>query len=57
MTGRMVRRLREGVLPAGITDIRWDGRDSNGHPVASGVYLIEAVHAEGRDVRKLTLIR
>ena len=47
----------EGVLPAGITDIPWDGRDAAGHTVASGVYFLEAIHAEGRDVRKVTLVR
>gem|GEM_PF-4447761 len=57
VTGRLVCRLREGVLPAGTTDIQWDGRDAAGHTVASGVYLLEAVHAEGRQVRKLTLVR
>ena len=35
----------------------WDGRDSEGHPLASGVYLYRLVSTEGVLTRKLILLR
>jgi photosystem II stability/assembly factor-like uncharacterized protein len=40
--GRAVRRFPMRQLPAGSHEIRWDGRDDAGHPVASGVYFLRA---------------
>jgi hypothetical protein len=37
--GRSVRTFGEGERPRGTSEIRWDGRDDRGVPVASGVYL------------------
>lgn len=39
VSGRLVRDLAEGVLPAGEHEIRWDGTDRSGNRVASGVYF------------------
>ena len=48
-SGRFVRRLHEGELPAGETPLSWDGRD-----VPAGVYLVRistpAGSADGRVV-------
>ncbi len=35
----------------------WDGRDDQGRPLASGVYLYRLVTAAGVHTRKLTLLR
>jgi|GEM_PF-2152551 len=36
----------------------WDGRDSGGHPVPSGIYIVVGVNEEGKTQKgKLTLIR
>jgi hypothetical protein len=37
--GALVRTLIDSDLDAGIHERRWNGRDSFGHPVASGVYF------------------
>jgi hypothetical protein len=38
--GRRVRTLlRDAARPAGFYSVRWDGRDSDGRPVGSGVYF------------------
>lgn len=37
--GRLVRPLLDGVLPDGLLEMRWDGRDLNGRSVPVGVYL------------------
>jgi hypothetical protein len=47
VTGREVRVLDDGALPAGRHVRGWDGRDAEGRPVASGVYLIRAGLPEG----------
>jgi hypothetical protein len=57
VTGRLVRTLVEGDIPAGHFTANWDGRDQSGHVLPSGIYFgrLEA-GAEQRSV-KLTLIR
>jgi choice-of-anchor B domain-containing protein len=40
VSGRLVRLLADGALPAAGPTIRWDGRNSAGVPVASGVYTL-----------------
>jgi len=39
ISGRQVRALAKGSFSAGPHDVRWDGLDGAGRPVASGVYL------------------
>jgi hypothetical protein len=56
--GRRVRRLHDGVLPAGEHRARWDGRDDRGRPVASGIYLYRLeVPGHRPMVRKMVLLR
>jgi hypothetical protein len=38
-TGRLVRRLFQDEMEAGIHEIPWDGRDQNGRSVSNGVYF------------------
>jgi glucose/arabinose dehydrogenase len=40
--GRLVRPLHEGVAPAGVFPVTWNGRDLEGRPVAAGVYFLRA---------------
>jgi hypothetical protein len=37
--GRLVRVLRGGRAPAGRHEVEWNGRDTRGEPVSSGLYL------------------
>ena len=53
-SGRLVRQLR---LNGGGTTLYWDGRDSDGRQVASGVYLLELEQRRQRIVRKLVILR
>lgn len=57
LTGQRVAALNTGPQQAGLHRLAWDGRDSEGHPLASGVYLYRLVSAEGVLTRKLTLLR
>jgi zinc metalloprotease ZmpB len=39
VSGRLVRTLFAGDVPAGERAVRWDGRDERGHAAPAGVYL------------------
>jgi hypothetical protein len=39
VSGRLVRVLERGLLPAGTHDVVWDGKDRGGRGVASGIYF------------------
>ena len=55
--GALVTHLVDEELPAGTRTIGWDGRDSHGRGVPSGVYFFELQTAGHRDRGKLTLVR
>ena len=57
LTGQRVAVLNDGPQPAGHHRLHWDGRDREGRPLASGVYLYRLVTAEGVLTRKLILLR
>jgi hypothetical protein len=39
-TGRLVRSVTRGALPAGTYSIHWDGRDAAGNSAAPGLYFV-----------------
>lgn len=55
--GRLVRTLLEGDLPAGTREVRWDGTDGAGQPVASGVYLARLHSVDGVQSKRLMLLK
>ncbi len=55
--GQLVRTLVDGELPFGAHEITWNGKDSSGRPVASGVYLCRITAGTERITRKMTLLR
>ncbi|MGE5179995.1 MAG: choice-of-anchor B family protein [Bacteroidota bacterium] len=55
--GRRVAALYDGDVPAGALALRWNGRDTRGRAVGSGLYWIRAEAAGERLVRKLVWIR
>jgi hypothetical protein len=57
VTGRTLRLLQRGVLPAGEHGIQWDGRDAGGRLVSSGVYLYAITAGEIDTVEKLVLLK
>jgi PKD domain/Subtilase family/FlgD Ig-like domain len=57
-SGRVVRRLETlAVRDPGRYEVIWDGRDDNGHQVASGLFIcrLEAGHYRGE--RKIVLLK
>ena len=57
LTGQRLAVLAQGPQQAGRHRLHWDGRDHEGRPLASGVYLYRLVTGEGVLTRKLTLLR
>ena len=54
-TGRIVRKLVDENLPAGVYSAAWDGRDSAGAPVPSGVYFYRLASG-GHDLTTKTVL-
>lgn len=57
LRGRRVIRLDREFEGGGPALVSWDGRDSGGRSLPSGVYLARVSTAEGQAVRKVVLTR
>lgn len=55
--GREVRLLQSGWMAAGQHQVRFDGRDDNGAPLASGVYFYRLRAGTFEDTRKMVLLK
>ena len=56
VAGRLVRKLIDGPMPAGVQSARWDGKDGRGRTARSGVYFTKLeVGATVRSERFLLL--
>lgn len=54
--GRLVRRLHEGPVAAGLARFTWQGEDERGARVAAGVYFVRAEAPGLSATRKLVLL-
>jgi hypothetical protein len=57
VAGRLVRVLAEGARPAGNYSELWDGRDSGGRAVASGIYFYRLQAGPFSETKKMALLR
>jgi predicted outer membrane repeat protein len=57
VAGRLVATLVEDYFAAGDYSAQWNGRNSNGADVASGVYFARLVAGEFASTRKLVLLK
>jgi hypothetical protein len=58
VAGERVRTLLDETRPAGsYTDVRWDGTDAAGAPVASGVYFYKLAGGDFSQTRKMVLLK
>jgi hypothetical protein len=55
--GRRVRSLLNGAVPAGTSRVTWDGCDSGGRPVSSGMYFARLLCPHAQRVARIPLIR
>ncbi len=57
LTGRALKSIFSGDLPAGISDFAWDGSVAGGAAARDGVYFMRATNGDGGVTRKLVLLR
>ncbi len=57
INGRLVRRMQYETLEAGVRAIPWDGRDSRGSRLESGVYFCRATTPGESAIGRLVLMR
>jgi hypothetical protein len=58
VTGARVRTLAQGTTyPGGEHSLRWDGRNSDGERVASGVYIVRLTTSLGSRSARLVLVQ
>lgn len=55
--GAVVRRLRDGVLPAGDQMARWDGTDDAGRVASSGVYFVRLNAPSLSTTQKIVMLK
>jgi hypothetical protein len=57
LSGRLVKTIQTGVLPAGDNTVSWNGSTSYAARASSGVYFV-SVEAEGvREVQRVTVVK
>jgi flagellar hook assembly protein FlgD len=58
MNGRLVRTLKDTrTAPPGRYELRIDGRDEAGNPLASGIYFFKVETSEGSQVGRATVLK
>jgi len=57
LLGQRVLKLFDGTAQAGYLDLTWDGRDSHGRTVGSGVYFYKVEAQDFQKVRKMVLLK
>jgi len=57
LAGRLVRTLLAESLPAGERSLTWDGRDTAGRALPSGVYFARVRTADGVATGRMTLLK
>ncbi|RKZ35075.1 hypothetical protein DRQ33_00625 [bacterium] len=55
--GRLIKTLWNDVLPQGITNFRWDGTNSDGKIMSSGVYFVRLRTPTATMITRMSLIK
>ena len=57
VTGQLVRQLVDGNRPAGSYQVNWNGQNSRGAAVPSGIYFCRMTAGQFTDIKKMALIK
>jgi hypothetical protein len=57
LLGRRAASLLDDILAPGVHFNQWDGRDAQGHPVASGHYYLQLTTGGLRETRGIVIVR
>lgn len=55
--GKLIITLLDGSVPQGENRVTWDGRDTSGKAMATGVYFYRLVTGNGVQARKMMLLK
>lgn len=55
--GRLIRSLVDRLESPGFHDVKWEGYDNGGRPVASGIYFVRLVGEGQTTTRKIVLVK
>jgi hypothetical protein len=56
-SGRKIRTLHRGTMPAGLQRVIWDGRLESGRAAPSGIYFIQLRTGDGTFQQRVVLLR
>jgi hypothetical protein len=57
LLGKEIRTLVNDYRPAGIYEVRWDGKDELGNEAPSGIYMYRLFAGDKSDIRKMTKMK
>jgi len=57
LSGQRIRTLIQGRQDSGVHSAAWNGQDSNGRRVGSGIYVVRLQTDHLTDVRKMSLVK
>ena len=57
LDGRLVKTLKDDFAAAGSHEVHWNGTDSNGRSVPSGMYFVKTEAGADKSVFKLSLLK
>jgi hypothetical protein len=57
VSGRLVKTLVDGHVPAGAGAVDWNGRNDQGQPMASGIYFYRMTGPSFSEMKKMVLLR
>ncbi|UCG50815.1 MAG: T9SS type A sorting domain-containing protein [Candidatus Latescibacterota bacterium] len=57
VAGQLIRRFHGSTSGPAFVDVNWDGRDTSGRPVATGMYLYRVKAGGFTNVKKMILIK
>ncbi len=55
--GQKVITLMDGMLNTGLQSVEWNGKDNQGHPLASGIYFSQMKIGSVTHTRKMVLVK
>ncbi|MFA5857625.1 MAG: FlgD immunoglobulin-like domain containing protein [Elusimicrobiota bacterium] len=55
--GELVRSLPVNSPTRGVSAVEWDGKNDNGEPVASGIYLVQFISDIYKNTKKVVVIK
>jgi len=57
INGRVVTTLYDGMMSQGFTEVTWDGRNSRGNGMSSGVYFYRLIAGDHAITKKMVLLK